>query len=92
MKSPSIVGEGFTRLLSQIELLESRPFLGLIRTKALETTKGVKIYSPESFAADIVLTAELARQGNLILVPGPTYYKRMTGHNTHLKWNEWSAA
>lgn len=91
IETPSIIGSAFTRPLRQIELLESRPFLGLIRTRALQATNCLKIYSPESFAADIALTAELAVQGDLILVPGPTYNKRMTGRNTHLKWNAWSA-
>ncbi len=90
VRHPSLVGAPVQRALMHLKRLDTSSFRGLIRGEMLDRTHGLKVDAFESFASFHVLIAELALQGEVLLVDGPTYYKRLHGANLHLKWYDWT--
>ena len=91
VRHPSLAGGPVQRALMHMKRLDTSSFRGLIRGSALDRTHGLRVGEFESFASFHVLLAELAILGEVRLVDGPTYYKRLHGANLHLKWLDWSA-
>jgi glycosyltransferase involved in cell wall biosynthesis len=90
VRHPSLVGGPVQRALMHLKRLDTSSFRGLIRGGMLDRTHGLKVDAYESFASFHVLLAELALQGEVLRVDGPTYYKRLHGANLHLKWRDWT--
>ncbi|MEM8551517.1 MAG: glycosyltransferase [Pseudomonadota bacterium] len=62
------------------------PYRGLIRVSAMGRVPRIPQVPPDDFAADTVWMARLAREGELVRVPGAGYEKRVHGNNTHSAW------
>ncbi len=88
-EQPSVRGFALGRVLRQIEQLYWVPFRGLIRTEALRATGPIRETPFGSNQEDLVWVAKLAREGDLVRVPGREYLKRAHRQNVHFDWFSW---
>jgi GT2 family glycosyltransferase len=86
---PSVTGLALDRVRTQIETLSFLPFRGLVRRAALQEAGPLLAEAEEAAFEDLVWNVRLARAGELHLVPGPLYFKRAHGENTHGAWLAW---
>jgi GT2 family glycosyltransferase len=82
----SVTGLPVSRALSIFEKMNGIPNRGLIRRSAIERAGPVASNDFESAFEEYVWIAKLAREGNLLRVPGPTYFKRAHVNATSFKW------
>ena len=86
---PSLTGTPVERALAHLERLDALALRGLIRGTALKRTNGLASGQANRFGIEHRLLTELALQGEMRFVEGPTYFKRMHGRNLHLKYFTW---
>lgn len=88
----SVTGLPINRALSIFEKMNGIPNRGLIRRSAIERAGFVASNEFESAFEEYVWIAKLAREGSLLRVPGPTYFKRSHANATSSKWLRKSSA
>lgn len=83
---PSLTGFSMGRTLYFFETMDGTPFRGLIRKSAIDRAGPIRVTAFESAFEELVWLAKLAREGKLVRVTGPTYYKRKHDDALHFKW------
>ncbi|MDC7789921.1 glycosyltransferase family 2 protein [Rhodoplanes sp. TEM] len=84
---PSVTGFARDRALAVLESMNGVPFRGLIRTAAIARTGPIRRTPFESAHEEFVWLAKLAREGDLLRVPGPLYYKRKHAGSVSTRWH-----
>ena len=84
---PSVTGFPLTRALYFFETMNGVPFRGLIRKRAIERAGPIRLTAYQSAHEEFLWLAKLAREGNLLRVAGPLYFKRKyKGYRTNAKF------
>ncbi len=86
-KPPSVTGFAINRSLSVFETLNGVPFRGLIRKTAIDRVGPIRLTDFDSAFEEFVWVGKLAREGNLLYVDKPTYFKRAYANSTHAKYH-----
>lgn len=92
MTCPSVTGFARERAWTILEAMNGVPFRGLIRRGVLARTGPIGRNPHESAYEDFAWVARLAREGNLLRVPGPLYFKRKHADATSTRWEHRDAA
>jgi GT2 family glycosyltransferase len=88
MTCPSLTGFPVNRALYFFETLNGTPFRGLIRRAAIERIEPIRLTEYESAFEELVWLARLGREGTLLRVTKPLYFKRKHDESVHVKWYE----
>jgi GT2 family glycosyltransferase len=88
MTCPSLTGFPVNRALYFFETLNGTPFRGLIRRAAIERIGPIRLTEYESAFEELVWLARLGREGTLLRVTKPLYFKRKHDESVHVKWYE----
>lgn len=85
---PSLTGFAVNRALYFFETLNGTPLRGLIRRPAIESIGSIRLTEYESAFEELVWLARLGREGTLLRVTKPIYFKRKHDDSVHVKWYE----
>lgn len=85
-----LTGSLFDRMLTHVEQLGWVPLQGLVSLQAIKTAGTLRLTEFQSCLEDQVWIASLACIGEIIRVPGLTYYKRDHSLALHREWRKWT--